>query len=77
MTLKAAGYRLVLFPELSLQASLLAVHATWQSVAQTGHLLPQSDEAMPLINTLFEIEEKWEVEKSTTEAGVEVPVQGR
>jgi hypothetical protein len=32
---------------------------------------------MPLINKLLEIEEKWAVEQSTTEAGVEVPVSRR
>jgi len=75
--LKALGYRLILFPALSLQASLLGVHATWQSVADTGYLLAQRAEAMPLINKLLEIEEKWAVEQSTTEAGVEVPVSRR
>jgi 2-methylisocitrate lyase-like PEP mutase family enzyme len=75
--LAAMGYRLVLFPELSLQASLLGVQATWKSVADTGYLLAQRAEAMPLINKLLEIEEKWAVEQSTTEAGVEVPVTRR
>jgi 2-methylisocitrate lyase-like PEP mutase family enzyme len=75
--LAAVGYRLVLFPELSLQASLLGVQATWKSVADTGYLLAQRAEAMPLINKLLEIEEKWAVEQSTTEAGVEVPVTRR
>ena len=75
--LKALGYRLILFPELSLQTSLLGVHATWKSVADTGYLLAQRAEAMPLINKLLEIEEKWAVEQSTTEAGVKVPVSRR
>jgi 2-methylisocitrate lyase-like PEP mutase family enzyme len=75
--LAAMGYRLVLFPDLSLQASLLGVQATWKSVADTGYLLAQRAEAMPLINKLLEIEEKWAVEQSTTEAGVEVPATRR
>ena len=75
--LRALGYQLILYPALSLQSSLLGVHATWQSVAETGYLLAQRAEAMPLINKLLELEEKWEVERTTTEAGVEVPASRR
>jgi 2-methylisocitrate lyase-like PEP mutase family enzyme len=71
--LRSLGYQVVDYPELSIYTSLRGVFDTWQSVADTGHLLPQRPESMQIINKLLELEEKWAVESATTEAASAAP----
>jgi 2-methylisocitrate lyase-like PEP mutase family enzyme len=64
---KSIGYQVVIYPQLSIQTSLRAVHDLWKSVKATG-ILPPPGDAWTLTGELLEMDKKYAIEAATTEA---------